>query len=174
MYEHDIRWYALVPDSLLLGLALLLAETAGWWGAFPVRPDLFWCLAFYAALKSPPTPSIMAFAWCGFARDMLLGSRPGASCLAFVVAGWLVLHWKPLAAIRGWLGQAVLSGAGAFAAGLIRHGLDAGRLAGVLWERIFFSALGDGVLTILAYVPAALIFSLSPFRPWRERRRFDL
>lgn len=174
MFEHDIRWYALVPDSLLLGLALLFAETLGVWGGFPVRPDLFWCLAFYAALKSPPAPSIIAFAWCGFARDMLVGSRPGASSLAFILAGWLVLHWSPLAAIRGWGGQAVLAGAGAFVAGLLRHGLDAGRMAAVLWERTFFFALGDGVATVLAYVPMALLLSLPPFRPWRERRQFDL
>ncbi len=172
MYETDIRWYALIPVSLLLGLAVLAVETSGAWGGFPFRPDLFWCLAFAAALKSPPAPSIIAFAWCGFARDMLLGPRAGSASLAFVLVGWLALYWKPLAAIRGLAGQAVLAGAGAFLAAALKHGLDAGGLAYVLWERIFFLALGDGVLTAFAYVPAVLILTLPSFRPWAERRSY--
>ncbi len=172
MYETDIRWFALIPVALLLGLADLAVETSGAWGGIPFRPDLFWCLAFAAALKSPPTPSIMAFAWCGFARDMLLGPRAGSASLAFVLVGWLALYWKPLSAIRGLAGQAALAGAGAFLVAGLKHALDAGSLAYVMWERIFFLALGDGFLTTLAYAPAALVLMLPSFRPWVERRSY--
>lgn len=172
MYDHEIRWYALIPVSLLLGLAVLIVEMSGWLPRFPARPDLFWCLAFFAALRSLPIMSIMAFGWCGLARDLLLGPKAGAASFAFVLVGWLALYWKPLAAARGRAGQAVAAGAGAFLVAAVKHGLDSGWLAPRLWERIFFIAIGDALLTALAYVPFTLLLSIPSFRPWRERSGF--
>ena len=169
MFEHDIRWYALVPVTLILGFFVLFAETSDVWGAFPMRPDWFWCLAVYAALKSPPTSSIVAFAWCGLARDFILGPKPGSAMLAFVAVGWAVLYWKPIVADRGLPSQAFMAGVGAVVVSFVRHMLDSGRLAYKLWDWMLVAALGDGVLTCLVYVPAVLVLSLPSFRPWRER-----
>ncbi len=169
MYDHETRWFALAPVTLLLGCAVLTAETAGVWGRFPARPDWFWILAFFAALRTPPLSSIMTFAWCGLARDMLLGPRPGAASIAFVLVGWMALYWKPLASSRSWVGQAVGAGAGAFLVAVIKHGLDAGHLAWEVMEKIFFLSVGDGLLTSLAFLPMALVLSIPSFRPCRQR-----
>ncbi len=169
MYDHEIRWSALVPLALVVGLAALFAEIAGFWGKFPARPDWLWILAFYAAMRATPVPSITAFAWCGFVRDVTLGSSLGSGAIAFVLTGWIALYWKPLASTRGWPGQAVTVGAGGFLVGVIRHGLDAGWLFPNVMDAVFFVSLGDGLLTSLAFIPLAIVFSLSPIRPWRER-----
>ena len=169
MYEHEIRWYALLPVSIVLGLFAVLAEMAGVWGAFPGRPDWLWCLAMCAVLNAPPVPAIAAFAWCGLVRDFTLGSRPGSAMIAFILVGWTVLYWKPLAADRGWPGQALLAGAGAFVVALTRHGLDYGLLAYKLVDRLFFLSAADAVLTGIAYLPLAALLTLPQFRPWRER-----
>lgn len=168
MYDHEVRWFTLLPMSILLGLTIVVLETQGVWGKLPVRPDFFWCLAFFAALKAPPVSSIFAFAWCGLMRDCFLGPKAGSASMAFVLLGWMMLYWKPLAALRGWLAHAVAAGSSACLVAFIKHSLDAGWMTTRLWEKIFFLGLGDGILTIAAYIPVALILSLPSFRPWRE------
>ncbi len=53
MHDREIRWFAFVPLALFAALLQLLAETAGVWGGFPLRPEILWCLAFYTALRVP-------------------------------------------------------------------------------------------------------------------------
>jgi hypothetical protein len=169
MYDHEIRWSALIPLSLALGLVVLGVETTGVWGAFPVRPDWFWVLAFFAAMRALPVSSICVFAWCGFARDMLLGPRPGAASIAFILIGWIALYWKPLAATRGWFGQALAVGMSAFLVGVVKSCLDAGWMFAGMVDSIFFISLGIGMLSGVLFIPAAIFLSVGPFRPWRER-----
>lgn len=169
MYGHEIRWYALLPVSIAIGLFAVLADMAGVWGDFPARPEWLWCLALLAALDAPPVPSIAAFAWCGLVRDFTLGPRLGSATLAYLAVGWMALYWKPLAAVRGWPGQALLAGAGAFVAALAKLGLDYGLLTHKLVDRLFFLAAADAVLTGIVYLPLAALLTLPQFRPWRER-----
>ena len=169
MYDHEIRWSTLIPVSLVMGLLVLFAETSGLLPAIPVRPDWFWCLAFFAALRAPPVQSIFVFAWCGLARDLLLGPKMGSSALAFVLGGWIALYLKPVASLRGWIAQAATVAASAFLVAAAKHGLDAGRLAGGLWDRIFFLSAGDALATGVFYLPLVLVFCIPSFRPWRER-----
>ncbi len=168
MYDNAIRWHTLVPVAALVCFAALLLETGGAWGNFPARPEFLWCLAFYAMMRARPVPAMAAFFLCGVLRDLLLGPRLGAGALSFTAMGWIALHWRFLAASRGWIGQAILAGwAGIFVA-ILRNALDYGGLAHTLLYRVFFLGVGDGALTCLAYLPLAALFSLAPFRPWRE------
>lgn len=170
MYEHAIRWYALVSEILLICLAALLAETAGVWPrGLPARPDWLWCLAFFVTLKVRPVPSLLVFAVCGLFRDAMLGPRLGSACIAYVAIGWLALHWRVLATTRGWAPQLVAAGGSAFFAALLRHALDYGPLAHKLVYRILFVSFADGVLTALTYVPMAAVLCSGAFRPWRRR-----
>lgn len=169
MYDHDIRWWALAPLTLVLGFFVLLAETTGMWGEWPCRPEWFWCLAFLAALRSPPVASVFAFGWCGLSRDFLLGPKPGVAMLAFVIVGWMIHFWKPIAVVRGLPGQVFIAGVGAFAVSLLKHSLDYGSATYKLWDWVLLLSFGDALMTGVAYVPAALILGLPSFRPWRER-----
>lgn len=170
MYEHGIRWYALVPVAMLVCLAVLLVETAGLWPrAFPARPDWLWALVFFTTLKTKPVPSIAAFALCGLFRDVMLGPRLGAGVFAYVTVGWMMLHWRMLATPRGWFSQLFAAGASAFLVALLRHALDYGPQAYKLMYRILFVSFADGVLTALVYVPMAGVLCLEAFRPWRRR-----
>ncbi len=169
MYDNEIHWRTLVPVALLLCCVQLIAETGGLWGAFPARPEPLWCLAFYAAMRGAPVSSMAAFFLCGVLRDLAVGPRLGAGALAFTAMGWIALHWRFLATERGWIGQALLAGwAGVFVA-ILRNALDYGPLAYTLLYRVFFLGIGNGALTGIAYLPLAALFSLAPFRPWRER-----
>lgn len=169
MHPHEIRWYVLIPVAILFCLAHLAAETAGLWFRFPSRPDWLWCLVFFAALQVPATQAVFAFAACGLVRDFLLGPRLGAATLAFIIAGWFVLHWRILATTKGVISQAAVAGAIGLMAALLKHGLDYGPLAYKLMYRLIFVSIGDAVLTTLAYIPVAALLSWKSFRPWRER-----
>lgn len=168
MYEHAIRFQVLVPVAALLGLAALFAEVCGLAPGFPGRPDWFWCLAVFAAIKAPPKQAILAFACCGLARDLLLGPKPGSAMFAFVLIGWFSLYWKPLAADRGWPGQVLFAALGALGIALIKHTLDYGLLAYKLWYWILAVSLSDAALTLPAYPPLAVLLAIPSFRPWRE------
>ena len=172
MYDQDVRWYVLVPVTFILGFVAINVEIVDVWGTFPARPDWFWCLAVCATLKAPPVSSIFAFAWCGLARDFLLGSRPGSGALAFIAVGWLLHFWKPLAAVRGVPGRAVLAGMSAFIVALARHSLDYGALTYKLWDWLLVVSFGDALLTFVAFFPAAVVLGFPSFRPWREREGF--
>lgn len=169
MFEHEIRWYVLLPVSFLLGMAALSAEIAGVWFRPDMRPDLFWCMAFFITLRTTPLEALAAFAWCGFARDALLGPKLGSAAIAYILVGWSVLYLRYAIVSRGWFGQMFAAGATAFVAALLRHVLDAGRLAASLWDTIFFLAIGDAVLSLIAYAPLCALLALAPFRPWRRR-----
>lgn len=168
MYDHEVRWYVLAPITLILGFAVLSAETLDVWGGLPVRPDWFWCLAVVATMKTSPVSSLFVFAWCGLARDFLLGPKPGAAMLAFVLAGWFIQFWKPVAALRGLAGSVMLAGVGALAVSLLKHTLDYGALTYKLWDWMLVVAFGDALLTAVAVIPAALVLNMPSFRPWRE------
>ncbi len=172
MYDHDICWYSFVPLALLIAGAALLAETAGWWGHFPARPDWLWGLAFYAGLKAPPNPAIMAFFLCGLIRDLVLGPKLGSATLAFTFIGWITLYWRPLAATRGWFYQPLVAGLSAFLLMLMKHALDYGPLTYKLLERWFFVSLVDGVLTGMGYLPLMLVLGLASLRPWKDREGY--
>lgn len=170
MYDREVRWGALVPVAILVGFGALFAEIAGLWPAsMPGRPELLWCLAFYSTLRVRPTPSLVAFAFCGLARDLILGQRLGAATMVFVVMGWLSVYWRVLATTRGWLSQALVAGMSGFVAALARHTLDYGPLAYKLLYRIVFVSVADGLLTALAYLPMLAALGMESFRPWRER-----
>lgn len=169
MYDHDIRWWALAPVGILIGLGQLFLEVSGVWFDFPARPDWLWCLAFFAALRTPPVSAICAFAACGFLRDVILGPKLGAGCIAFIVVGWIVLSWRILASDRGWPSAALMAGATAFLVAVLKHGLDYGGMTYKLMERVFFVSLGDAALTGVAFLPLALLLSSGSFRPWRAR-----
>lgn len=169
MYDQEIRWRVLVPVSILLGFGMLAAEIFGLCPNFPARPDLFFCLAFLAGRRAPPVPTIVAFAWCGVVRDLLLGPKLGAATLAYVIAGWLVLYWKPLMILRVLPVQAAVVASTSLLAALLKHGFDAGRLVWGIFGRILFVSAADTVLTMLFFVPVVLVLSIPSFRPWRER-----
>lgn len=169
MFDHEIRWPVLVPVSILLGMAMLAAEIAGLWFRIDMRPDLFWGMAFFITLRTAPMEALAAFAWCGLTRDILLGPRLGSATIAFVLVGWSVLYLRYAIVSRGWFGQLFAVGATGFCVALLRHGLDAGRLAGARWDAIFILAAGDAVLGMAAYAPVCAILALAPFRPWRRR-----
>ncbi len=160
MHDREIRWFAFVPLALLVALLQLLAETAGVWGGFPLRPEILWCLAFYAALRVPPVQGLAAYFLCGVVRDGIVGAQPGAGALAYTLMGWLALHWRFLAAGHGWPGQAAFAGWAGIFVSMLRHGLDYGGLAYTLLSRVFFFGIGDGILTALAYLPLALAFGI--------------
>ena len=172
MFENDIRWSALVPLSLALGLAVLAVEASGVWGALPFRPEWFGCLAFYAGLRAAPFPSLCAFAWCGLVRDGLLGDKMGSATIAFILIGWLGMHWKVLAAVRGALFQMAALGVCAFGMAALRRFLDAGGLWTRMLPASLLAALGDAVLSAFAYLPCVLLLSLPSLRPWRARNGF--
>lgn len=172
MFETEIRWFSVAPLALLLGLLALFCEIMGVWGGLSARPDLFWCLALCATMKTPPTTSMLVFLWCGLARDATLGPKMGAAAISFVLSGWLALYWKPVAADHGPLLQAPAAGISAFFVSLVRHGLSAGPLFGKVWRETALVSVGDALLTGIAYIPAALIFGLPWFRPWRRRQGY--
>lgn len=169
MFEHDIRWSALIPLSLALGLAVLCVEASGVWGGFPVRPEWFCCLAFYAGLRTSPFPSLCAFAWCGLVRDALLGNKMGSATIAFILVGWVAMHWKTLAAVRGVVFQIATLGFYVFGIALLRRFLDAGGL----WTKVIpasaFAALGEAAMTAVFYLPCVVFLALPALRPWRMR-----
>ena len=174
MYDHDVRWPTLAAMAIILSLGALAAEIWGLWFRFPSRPDLLWILAFYTVLRVPPARATAAFALCGLIRDLFLGPRLGSAMLAYLVLGWLALHWRFIAIAWGGVGQALVAGAGGFLAALARHALDYGPLTYKLLYRTLFVSLGDGVLTLLAYIPLAALLGLEAFRPWRARDGFRL
>lgn len=172
MYEHEIRWSVLVPVAILVGFAALFAETCGVWFDFPARPDWLWCLAVFTVMKAPPVPSIGAFACCGLVRDLLLGPRPGAASIAFILTGWAVLYWKPVAALRGWRGHLSVACIGSCMAALLKHALDYGQLTYKLWYWVLTVSMGDALLTLTAYPLLAIVLTSPSFRPWREKSLF--
>lgn len=169
MFEHDVRWYALIPTAMLMALAHLTAEMGGLWFSFPARPEWLWALAFYATLRTPPVQALAAFFLCGLLRDCILGPRLGAGAMAYLVVGWVTLNWRFLATSRGWPMQALVAAWSAFFVAMLKHALDYGPLAYKLLYRVFFVSFGDGVLTGFAYLPLLLVLSLDSFRPWRQR-----
>lgn len=169
MLEHEVRWYALAPTAILIALLHLAVEMGGLWFSFPARPEWLWGLAFYATLRTPSTQALVVFFLCGLVRDCLLGPRLGAGTLAYLLLGWVTLHWRFFAASRGLPMQVLLVGWSAFFVALLKHALDYGPLAYKLLYRVFFVSFGDGVLTGLAYLPLLVVLSLDSFRPWRER-----
>ncbi|MCD8139826.1 MAG: rod shape-determining protein MreD [Planctomycetaceae bacterium] len=172
MYDHEVRWYALVPVAMLVAFAHIFAEAGGWYPQADVRPDWFWCLAFIAALRTPPTQAIVAFFTCGLIRDILVGPRLGAAAIAFLLIGYLTLSWRILASQRNYASQCLLAAVTAFLVAMLKHSLDYGGLTYKLIDRVFLLSLGDAVLTLAAYVPMSLILSLDSFRPWKERSGF--
>lgn len=172
MYEYDVRWWALIPVSILLGFTQLFSEVSGLWFSFPSRPEWLWCLAFTAALRTPPVSAICAFGVCGFVRDAVLGSTLGSASISYLLVGWVVLSWRILASDRGLLGEAVMVMVTAFLVAVLRHALDYGSLGYRLIDRVFFISLGDAALTGVVYLPLVLVLCLEAFRPWRERGVF--
>lgn len=172
MYEYNVRWWALIPVSILLGFGQLFSEVSGLWFGFPARPDWLWCLAFIAALRTPPVSAIFAFGLCGFMRDGILGPKLGSACLSYLIVGWVVLSWRILASDRGWFGAALMAGVTAFLTAVLKHSLDYGAMTYKLIDKVFFISLGDAALTGLVYLPLALILYLDSFCPWRERTVF--
>lgn len=172
MYEHEIRWFVLVPVAVLTGIFALFAEVSGIWFAFPARPDWLWCVAVFACLKAPPVQTIFAFACCGLVRDVFLGPRPGAALLAYIITGWLLLHWKTLASARGWTGQLALAFLGGLIAAVLKHTLDYGYLASKLWYWILAVSAADALVTMAAYPLVAILLTAPSFRPWREKSVF--
>lgn len=172
MYEHEIRWFVLAPTAVLIGLAALFLEACGLWFRFPTRPDFLWCLAVFTVLKAPPAQAVYAFALCGLTRDFLLGPKPGAALLAYLFVGFLVIHWKPYAAVRGLPGQLFLAGAGGLLVALLKHSLDYGTATYKLWYWVLFVSVTDAGLTFVAYPILSLALGLAAFRPWRERSVF--
>lgn len=168
MYDNDIRWYVLVPVAIIIAFGQLVAETSGLYFSFPARPSWLWCLAFFATLRTPPTPAIIAIALCGFIRDLSLGPKPGSASLAFIVVGWLALSWRLLASERSFAYQTLFVGVTAFLVSLLKHSLDYGFLTHKLIDRVFFVSVGDALLTLVAYPLLALALSFKSFRPWRE------
>ncbi len=169
MYEHEVRWYALVPVAILVGFAHFFAEAGDWYPQMNIRPDWFWCLAFIAALRTPPTQAVVAFFSCGLIRDLLVGPRLGSAAIAFLIVGYLSLSWRILAYQRNFAYQCLLAAVTAFLVAMLKHSLDYGPLTYKLIDRVFLLSLGDAVLTLIAYVPMSLILSLDSFRPWKER-----
>lgn len=172
MYQHYVRWYALVPVAILIAFAHIFAETANLYLAFPARPEWLWCLALAAAMKTPPTPAMLAFAACGLIRDLFIGPKLGSALIAYIAVGWLTLSWRLLAHERNYAYQCLLAGVTCFLVALLKHSLDYGSLTYMLIERVFFTSLGDAVLTFAAYAPLGILLSLDSFRPWKERSGF--
>ncbi|MCC8108362.1 MAG: hypothetical protein LIQ30_04800 [Planctomycetes bacterium] len=172
MYTHEVRWFVLLPLAVILGVVQVFLEVGDVWFGFPARPDWLWILAFVATLRTTPVEAIGAFALCGLTRDLFLGPRLGSGTFAFVLIGWVAIHWRLLATTRGWLFQILIAALSAFLVALVRHGLDYGWLTYKLMERWFFVSMADGLLTGVGYLPLALVLGLSSFRPWKTRSSF--
>ncbi|MDR1745401.1 MAG: hypothetical protein LBS30_06585 [Planctomycetota bacterium] len=169
MFDQEIRWPTLFALAVLVSLMQIGLETGGVWFGFPARPDWVWCVAFYAVLRAAPVSALIAFASCGIVRDLFLGPRLGSAAIAYIVVGWLALSWRSFASERVFLTTTLLAGTTAFLAALLRHALDYGPLAYTLIDRVFFVAVGDGLLTGAAYPFLAVLLSLRAFRPCQER-----
>lgn len=165
----EIRWHTLAALAVIVPLLAVGAEIGGVWFGFPARPDWLWILAFSAALRATPARALLAFASCGFLRDVFLGPRLGAGVIAYVLIGWALLSWRTFATERSLLTAPLLAGATAFLAALLRHSLDFGFAAYTLADRVFFVSAGDGLLTGLLYLPFVLILHFPPLCPWQER-----
>lgn len=172
MYEHDVRWYALIPVAMIIALVQLFAEMSELYFAFPARPDWLWCLALAAALRTPPAPAILAFAVCGLVRDVFLGPKLGSAIMAYVAVGWLSHAWRFLAQRHNYAYQCLFAGVACFPMSLIKHSLDYGSLTYKLMDRVFVASLGDAVLTFAAFALMSLFLSFDSFRPWKEKSGF--
>jgi rod shape-determining protein MreD len=168
--DHDIHWIALLPLAALLGLASLLAEVLAWWPGRAVRPDLIWCLAFFAMRRTPPATAMLAAFCCGLARDALLGPKLGAAALAYLLVVFAYLHLRETIAGEGFAEHAVLAGGLAFLVNLLKVFFDLGLGLPASWPDYFIVALGDGAATLAAYPPMYLALSLPFLEPTRERR----
>ena len=171
MDDRDISWIALVPLAILAGLAVLLAETGGLWPGRVVRPDLVWCLAFFAARRAAPTDALAASAWCGLARDMVLGPKLGSAILAYLLVAITHLHLRERIAGGGFIDYAALIGALAVAVNLARSAFDSGPGFLDAWADGAIAAAGCGLATLAAYPAMYALLSVSWFNPTRERRR---
>lgn len=170
MNDHDINWIALLPLAPLLGLASLSAEVLGWWPGGAVRPDLIWCLAFFAVRRTLPATAMLAAFCCGLARDALLGPKLGAATLAYLLAAFAYLHLREMIAGEGFAEHAALAGGLAFLVNLLKAFFDLGLGFSVFWPDCFIVALGDGAATLAAYPFMHLALSLPFLQPIRERR----
>ncbi|MDR1535942.1 MAG: rod shape-determining protein MreD [Planctomycetota bacterium] len=170
MNQRQISWPVLFQTAVILGLIELAGEIMGLWGRFLFRPDWFWCLAVFSALKMTPVSAMIAFALCGLIRDLSIGPRLGAAMFAYIVVGWIALAWNRAVMFQGWIQQIPLAGLGAFLAAGLRLALESGDPA---TAESLILALGQGGLTLVVYVPAGLFFSLSPLCPGREQSWFS-
>ena len=171
MDDRDINWISLVPLAILMGLAVLLAEIGGLWPGRAVRPDLVWCLAFFAARRAAPANALAASAWCGLARDLVLGPKLGSAALAYLLAAIAYLHLRERIAGGGFLDYAALVGALAVSACLARSALDSGPGFFDAWADSVIAAAGCGLATLAAYPVMYAVLSVARLNPTRERRR---
>lgn len=170
MNDHEINWISLLPLALLLSLASLLAEILGWWPGRVVRPDLTWCLAFFAMRRAFPAAAMLVAFCCGLARDLVLGPKLGAAALAYLLVVFAYLHLRERVAGGGFAEHAALAGGLAFLANLLKVFFDLGLEMPLSWADYFIVALGDGLATLAAYPVMYLLLSLPFLDPTRERR----
>lgn len=169
MYRQVIRWPTLICVAVLFGMAHLASETGALWFGFPARPDWIYLVAFVCTLRASPVAAVTAFACCGLVRDLVLGPKLGAAVIAYILVGWSTTAWRTLAANQGVLATTLSAGITAFVASLIKHSLDYGMQTHKLIDRIFFIAVGDGLLSGVAYLPLVFLLGIEALKPWQER-----
>ena len=170
MNDHDVNWIALVPLAFLVAVLALVLEMAGVWPGKAVRPDLAWCLAFFAARRAFPVVALPTAFVCGLARDLVLGPKLGAATLAYLLVAWTYLYLRETTAGGGFVEHAVLVGGLAFCVNALKTFLDLGGGIAQAWSDYFIVALGDGVATLAAYPVMFLLLSIPFLDPTRERR----
>lgn len=170
MSDREVNWFALIPLTLTAGLLSLVLEIARIWPGTTIRPDLVWCVAFFAMRRADAAAVLGAAFAGGLARDLLLGPKLGSAVLAFYLAGLVFIHLREAVAGGGFAEHAVLVGGLAFFVNFLKVFLDQGWDVSRSWSGYFFVALGDGLLTLAAYPFVYLFLSLPGLDPTRERR----
>lgn len=171
MDDHDINWIALIPLSFIVGLAVLVLEINGLWPGRVIRPDLVWCLAFFATRRATPANALAASAWCGLARDLTLGPRLGAATLAYLLVAIAFLYLRELVAGGGFFDHAALFGALVVAVSLLKSAFDFGVVFFTAWADCIVIALGCGLATLIAYPVMHALLAVPWLCPTRARRR---
>ncbi len=170
MYDEEINWLALLPLPLLLGLLFLLAEIGGVWPGRSIRPDIIWCLAYFAGRRAIPVLALTAAAYCGLAHDLLLGPKLGAATLAYILVAWLFMYWREEVAGGGFLEHTVLLGVLAIIVNLLRTILEVGDGFLEMWSEYLIVAVVSGIVTAVVYPLFYVLFSLPGFDPTRRRK----
>ena len=171
MDDHDIRWVALLPLPFVIGLAMLLFEVNGLWPGGVIRPDLVWCLVFFATRRSAAVNVLLASAWCGLARDLTLGPKLGAAALAYFLLAIAFLHLREWAAGGGFIDHAALFAALVVGVNLVKAALDGGAAFFADWSDNLIIAFGNSLATLVAYPLMYVLLAIPWIEPTRVRRR---